>query len=240
MKIKMILLLLSVLFSTQLLAQALPSAPYVVVQGHAERTLAPDRFDINITVQKTSLNVGEASAAVETKTGAMVQSLKNLGLKPASITATNISINPEYRYDQTTQKNVFIGNQVNRSLTAKFDNKKTLQKFLAQVPAGDEIRIGGISTSLSTQDVIEAELLDAAAVDAKKQALDLLNKFDLKIIGIHTISQNMPNIGIESGAMYKRTLSSAPPEEPPIGSTMEEGVITVNKDVFVVYLISAK
>ena len=157
MKIKMSLLLLSVLFSTQLLAQALPSAPYVVVQGHAERTLAPDRFDINITVQKTSLNVGEASAAVETKTGAMVQSLKNLGLKPASITATNISINPEYRYDQTTQKNVFIGNQVNRSLTAKFDNKKTLQKFLAQVPAGDEIRIGGISTSISTQDAVKAK-----------------------------------------------------------------------------------
>lgn len=240
MKIKMSLLLLSVLFSTQLLAQALPSAPYVVVQGHAERTLAPDRFDINITVQKTSLNVGEASAAVETKTGAMVQSLKNLGLKPASITATNISINPEYRYDQTTQKNVFIGNQVNRSLTANFDNKTTLQKFLAQVPAGDEIRIGGISTSLSTQDAVEAELLDAAAVDAKKQALDLLNQFGLKIIGIHTISQNMPSIGIETGAMYKRTMSDMVAAAPPIGQTMEEGVITVNKDVFVVYLFSAK
>lgn len=239
MKIKLSLLLLSVFFSTQSFADALPSTPYVVVRGHAERMLPPDRFEINITIQKTSLDVAEASASVESKTGAMVQSLKALGLKPAQITATNININPEYRYDNQTQKNVFIGNQVNRSLTAKFDDKKTLQKFLAQVPAGEEIRIGGISPSLSTQEKVEAELLDAAAVDAKKQALDLLNQFGLKIIGIYTISQNMPTIGIESGAMFKSD-RYAPAAAPPLGDTMEAGVITVNKDVFVVYLISAK
>lgn len=240
MKIKLSLLLLGALVSTQTFAQALPSAPYIVVQGHAERILPPDRFEININVQKTSLDVGEASATVESKTAAMIQSLKALGLKPAQITATNININPEYRYDNQTQKNVFIGNQVNRSLTAKFDDKKTLQKFLAQVPAGEEIRIGGISTSLSTQAAVEAQLLDAAAVDAKKQALDVLNQFGLKIVGIHTISQNMPSIGIESGAMYKRTQSDMVAAAPPIGETMEAGVITVNKDVYVVYLISAK
>lgn len=239
MKAKLISVLLGAFISAQLFAQTLPSTPYVVVQGHAERKLAPDRFEINITIQKTSLNVGEASAMVETKTGAMVKSLKALGLKPAHITATNISINPEYRYDQTTQQNVFIGNQVNRNLTAKFEDKQSLQKFLAQVPAGEEVRIGGIAPSLSTQAAVEAELLDVAAVDAKKQALDLLDKFGLKIIGIHTISQNIPSIGIESGAMYKRTMSDMA-SAPPLGESMEAGVITVNKDVFVVYLISAK
>ncbi|MBP6309547.1 MAG: SIMPL domain-containing protein, partial [Arenimonas sp.] len=161
MKINLSLLLLGALLSTHTFAQALPSAPYVVVRGHAERNMIPDRFEISITVQKTSLDVGEASAVVESKTGAMVKSLKALGLKPTQITATNISINPEYRFDQTTQKNVFIGNQVNRNITAKFENKQTLQKFLAQVPAGEEVRIGGISSTLSTQKAVESELLDA-------------------------------------------------------------------------------
>lgn len=237
MKIKMSLLLLGALFSTQTLAQALPSAPYVVVRGHSERNMKPDRFEISITVQKTSLDVGEASAVVESKTGEMVQSLKALGLKPAQITATNISINPEYRYDQTTQKNVFIGNQVNRNISAKFENKQTLQKFLAQVPAGEEIRVGGISSTLSTQKAVESELLDAAVVDAKNQAVTLLDKFGHKVIGLYTVSQEAPSIGFESKAMYRSMDAAA---APPLGETFEEGVMTVNKDVYVVYLISAK
>jgi uncharacterized protein YggE len=237
MKAKIIIVLLGAFISAQLFAQALPSAPYVVVRGHAERNLVPDRFEINIAVQKTSLDVGEASASVESKTGEMVRSLKALGLKPAQITATNISINPEYRYDQTTQKNVFIGNQVNRNITAKFDDKKTLQKFLAQVPAGEEIRIGGISSNLSTQKAVESELLDAAVADAKNQAIVLLDKFGQKVIGLYTVSQEAPSIGYESKAMYRSMDSAA---APPLGETMEEGVITVNKDVYVVYLISAK
>ncbi len=237
MKIKMSLLLLCALFSTQTFAQALPSAPYVVVRGHAERNMKPDRFEISIAVQKTSLDVGEASAVVESKTGAMVKSLKALGLKPTQITATNISISPEYRYDQTTQKNVFIGNQVNRNISAKFENKQTLQKFLAQVPAGEEVRIGGISSTLSTQKAVESELLDAAVVDAKNQAVTLLDKFGHKVIGLYTVSQEAPSIGFESKAMYRSMDVAA---APPLGETFEEGVMTVNKDVYVVYLISAK
>lgn len=236
MKFKSAIMLLCAAFSAQLCAQALPSAPYVVVRGHAERNMVPDRFEIAITVQKTGLSVSEASASVESKTSAMVQSLKALGLKPAQITATNISISPEYRYDNATQKNVFIGNQVNRSINAKFEDKKTLQKFLAQVPDGEEVRIGGISNSLSTQKAVESELLDAAVADAKKQAVTLLDKFGQKVIGLYTVSQEAPSIGFESKAMYRSMDVAA---APPLGSTMEEGVITVNKDVYVVYLIAA-
>jgi uncharacterized protein YggE len=229
---------IAVLFAGTVAAQSLPASPYVVVRGHAERQMVPDRFEIGMTVQKSSLNVGEASAVVESKTAAIVQSLKALGLKPAQITASNISINAEYRYDQPNQRNVFIGNQVSRSISAKFNDKKTLQKFLAQVPAGEEVRIGGISTSLSTQKTVEAELLDAAVADAKAQAVLLLDKFGQKVIGLYTVSQEAPSMGFESKAMYRAMSDAAPP--PPLGDTFEEGVMTVGKDVYVVYLIAAK
>ena len=45
-------------------------------------------------VDGDDFDVGEASAVVESKTADMVGSLKALGLKPAQITATNISISP--------------------------------------------------------------------------------------------------------------------------------------------------
>jgi hypothetical protein len=137
------------------------------------------------------------------------------------------------------ERNVFTGNQVTRNISAKFNDKKSLQKFLAQVPAGEEIRLSGISPSLSTQKAVEAELLDAAVIDVKKQAETLLGKFGLKIIGIHSISQDAPSVGFEAKAMYRSMdVAAAPP--PPLGDTLEEGQIMVSKDVYVVYLIAAK
>ena len=239
MKIRLICVLSSLMFAGTLAAQSLPASPFVVVRGHAERSLAPDRFEIGITVQKSSLSTSEASAVVEQKTGEIVGNLKAAGLKPAQITATNISINPEYRYDNTTQRNVFTGNQVTRNISAKFNDKKSLQKFLAQVPAGEEIRVSGISPSLSSQKAVEAELLDAAVVDVKNQAEILLGKFGQKIIGIHSISQDAPSIGFEAKAMY-RSMDAAAAPPPPLGDTLEEGQIMVSKDVYVVYLIAAK
>jgi uncharacterized protein YggE len=239
MKIRLVYVLSALMFAGTVAAQSLPTSPYVVVRGHAERSLAPDRFEVGITVQKSSLSTSEASAVVEQKTGEIVGNLKSVGLKSAQITATNISINPEYRYDNTTQRNVFIGNQVTRNISAKFNDKKSLQKFLAQVPAGEEIRVSGISPSLSTQKAVEAELLDAAVVDVKKQAEILLGKFGQKIIGIHSISQEAPSVGFEAKAMYRSMdVAAAPP--PPLGDTLEEGQIMVSKDVYVVYLIAAK
>lgn len=238
MKIASMVVLCAALFSTQALAQALPSTPYVVVRGHAEREMRPDRYEINITVQKTSLNLNEASQTVESKTAGMVQSLKALGLKPEQITASNISVNPEYRYDQATQKNVFIGNTVTRNLSAKFSERKALQKFIAEVPAGEEIRVGGIATSLSSQKAVESELLDAAVLDAQKQAALILDKFGQRITGVFTVSQEAPSIGFESKAMYRAMDVAAAP--PPLGGTMEDGTVMVSKDVYVVYLIAAK
>ena len=239
MKIRWVCILSALMFSGLVAAQSLPASPYVVVRGHAERSLAPDRFEVGITVQKSSLSTSEASAVVEEKTGQIVGNLKAAGLKPAQITATNISINPEYRYDNTTQRNVFTGNQVTRNISAKFNDKKSLQKFLAQVPAGEEIRVSGISPSLSTQKAVEAELLDAAVIDVKQQAETLLGKFGLKIIGIHSISQDAPSDGFEAKAMY-RSMDAAAAPPPPLGDTLEEGQIMVSKDVYVVYLIAAK
>ena len=239
MKIPLAHAVIALMFAGAIAAQSLPASPYVVVRGHAERSLAPDRFEVGITVQKSSLSTLEASAVVEQKIGEIVRNLKAAGLKPAQITATNISINPEYRYDNTTQRNVFTGNQVTRNISAKFNDKKSLQKFLAQVPAGEEIRVSGISPSLSSQKAVEAELLDAAVVDVKNQAETLLGKFDLKIIGIHSISQDAPSIGFEAKAMY-RSMDAAAAPPPPLGDTLEEGQIMVSKDVYVVYLITAK
>lgn len=238
MKIASIVVMSAALFSAQVLAQALPGTPYVVVRGHAEREMRPDRYEINITVQKTGMDLDDVSQTVESKTAGMVQSLKALGLKPEQITASNISVNPEYRYDNASQRNVFIGNTVIRNLSAKFGDRKTLQKFIAEVPAGEEIRVGGIVTSLSTQKALESELLDAAVLDAKKQAALILDKFGQKITGVFTISQEAPSIGFESKAMYRAMDAAAAP--PPLGGTLEDGTVMVSKDVYVVYLIAAK
>ena len=238
MKIKLAVIVLGSLFCLQALADALPNAPFVVVRGHAERDAVPDRFALSISVQKTSTDAAEASGRVEQLTGQLVSALKGQGLKAEQIQASNISINPQYRYDETARRQVFIGNQINRQINARFDDKKSLQGFLAKVPASEEIQIGGISPSLSKQREIENTLFDAAAEDAKRQVERLLVPFGQKVIGIYSISQDAPSVGFEAKAMYGMARDAA--AAPPLGDTFEEGVITVSKDVYVVYLIAGQ
>ena len=64
MKIRLAYLMVALMFAGNLAAQSLPASPYVVVRGHAERSLAPDRFEVGITVQKSSLSTSEALSLI--------------------------------------------------------------------------------------------------------------------------------------------------------------------------------
>jgi uncharacterized protein YggE len=65
MKIPLAHAVIALMFAGAIAAQSLPASPYVVVRGHAERSLAPDRFEVGITVQK-QLPLGPCQARLHT------------------------------------------------------------------------------------------------------------------------------------------------------------------------------
>ncbi len=74
--------------------------PQVVVTGHGEIKVSPDRATIQIAVQTRATTAAEAAAQNATKQQAVLSALKALGLTNDQLSTVNYQVYPEQRYEQ--------------------------------------------------------------------------------------------------------------------------------------------
>ena len=211
-------------------AQALPAAPYLIVKGHAQAELKPDLFQVELTVTRTGMSVPDITQAVESKTRMIVDNLIKSGRGEDDIKAVNLEIDAQYRFDEETDKRIFMGNRATRSITAKFDTLRELHAFLDSLPAGEDVHIGGVETLLRDQDRIKGQLLIEAVEDSKRAGNELASMYGQKIIGVHAVSDQPFSTGAYS--LDRITVTGTR-----INKSLAEGTVAVNKDIYVVFLI---
>ena len=74
--------------------------PQIVVTGHGEVKVSPDRATIQIAVQTRAATAAEAAAQNATKQQAVLASLRSLGLGSDQLSTVNYQVYPEQRYEQ--------------------------------------------------------------------------------------------------------------------------------------------
>lgn len=74
--------------------------PQIVVTGHGEIKVSPDRATIQIAVQTRAPTASEAAAQNATKQQAVLAALKSLGLTNDQLSTVNYQVYPEQRYEQ--------------------------------------------------------------------------------------------------------------------------------------------
>ena len=74
--------------------------PQIVVTGHGEIKVSPDRATIQISVQTRAPTASEAAAQNATKQQAVLSALKSLGLSNDQLSTVNYQVYPEQRYEQ--------------------------------------------------------------------------------------------------------------------------------------------
>lgn len=80
---------------------AVPSQlPQIVVTGHGEIKVSPDRATIQIAVQTRAATASDAAAQNATKQQAVLSALKSLGLTNDQLSTVNYQVYPEQRYEQ--------------------------------------------------------------------------------------------------------------------------------------------
>ena len=77
-----------------------PQLPQIVVTGHGEVRVSPDRATIQIAVQTRAVTASEAAAQNATKQQAVLSALKALGLTSDQLSTVNYQVYPEQRYEQ--------------------------------------------------------------------------------------------------------------------------------------------
>lgn len=222
---------------------SIPAARHLVVKGHAEREVLPDRFTIHMTVEAVDMRPEAARNRVQAHVAEILQSMKNSHVLEDQVTATAITIKPKTNYNKDDEE-VFKGTEVSRDIEATFQNPDDLRSFLSGLQTSPEVQIEGMDTSYSKHEEIESELREQAIASTRQKAEELAKEYGAKISGLYAVSEVAPSFGYGVDAFARNasgggtldrievTGSLIHPEE------LEVGTITLKSDIYAVFLLA--
>ncbi len=139
----------------------------VTVSGHGTVKVTPDIANVSMGVQVTSRDAEEVFATIETKSTALVDTLKGLGVAEEDIRTSGLNLFPNYaENNEITGYNGSVNVDVTlRDIARVGEILDGVQGFV-----GPELTLGGISFSYADPEAVLGEARVAAVDNARVRA----------------------------------------------------------------------
>jgi len=154
------------------LAQTMPVAPTVIPDGTlldvtatGKTTRVPDLATIRAGVVTQAPTAAAALSDNANRMSAVLSALKRAGIQPRDIATANVSLQPQYRYEDNKPP-VITGYQATNNVSIRFRDIAKSGAILDALVAQGANQIDGPNLSLDQPDAA----LDEARVDAVKRA----------------------------------------------------------------------
>jgi uncharacterized protein YggE len=154
------------------LAQTMPVAPAVIPDGTlldvtatGKTTRVPDLATIRAGVVTQAATAAAALSDNANRMSAVLSALKRAGIQPRDIATANVSLQPQYRYEDNKPP-VITGYQATNNVSIRFRDIAKSGAILDALVAQGANQIDGPNLSLDQPDAA----LDEARVDAVKRA----------------------------------------------------------------------
>lgn len=193
-----ILLLTSLLClaSPCLAGTPLPDAPHVVASGEGKVTVPPDEATLTLRATYRNADAALAKQAVDRSIGALLKIAPTFGLAEKDITAADLSLSEDVRYDDDNRR-VSNGYVAEREVTLTLHRLDRLGALLdAAVTAGVN-EVDDVDFASSHKEALKLEARAKAVADAREQAGGLATAFDAMLGPVYSI--NSVNSSISSG-----------------------------------------
>jgi uncharacterized protein len=210
-------------------ANALPAKPYIQVSGHGTLSVTPDLARLSATVEKTDKDLAAARTDVEHRVGKVVTAAKQQGIAERDIDALNISVWPEYRWQNGNQ--IFMGQHVSRRIEITLRDISRYADLVEALVKAGVTNIGNATLDRSDMPKLREQVLAAAMKDAHARALALADAAGVNLGTVYSITENSGFTPRPLMAGVSRSASSSS------GVEYEPGSIEVSADVSIVYLL---
>ncbi len=222
------------------LAQAAPAAQTTTsdyprtlsINGHGEVSLAPDIAYIYVGVHSEHENAGDAVAENNDQAQAVIDALKDAGIKAEDISTTNFSLYYAQNYDmngQPTDAKYVVDNTV--YITVR--DLEQLGDILGTAIEAGANTVNSVSFDVSDKETALAEAREKAVTDARAQAAELAGLAEVELGEIQSINMYggfpSPIYGGKGGGGYAADASMSVPITP--------GQFVVSIDVSIVFEI---
>lgn len=180
-----------------------PGPPSLSLSAVGEAEAAPDLASITLGVAAQAPTAAEALAANRTRMSAAIAKLKGLGVEAKDIRTSDLSLNPQYAYNQG-QAPKLTGYQVSNTVSITARDLARVGALVDAVVSQGVNQVRGVSFALS--DPSKAE--DAARLDALKQ---LAHKAELyaRAAGFHEVKLRRLSEGAAAAPPQPRILMMA-------------------------------
>ncbi len=139
-----------------------------VVSGEGKVSVTPDIAKVTLGIQATGVSLKTVQNTVNTKSKALTDAVKKLGIAENDIKTTSYNVYPQYDFTSSISAQRIIGYQVstNYEVTIK-DFDKVNDVIMAGTAAGANV-VGNVSFDL--KDETKTEKMNEARVEAVKDA----------------------------------------------------------------------
>lgn len=221
-------------------AQSIGGTPFIAVHGKAKTEVVPDIFPLSITLKDTSLDAAKTQALIEGYARQVIELTSSMKMADDDVDVSNLSISPEYRYDDRDDKQIFLGNTYRREIKLRFHTLADLKKAIEALPQAKQVQLDTGSFQSSKADELRRELLARAVDDARRTADIMAKAVGKRVGGVHNISNQGFNVRyVESDAATLDTVTVsgyAAPAPPPVA--LREGTIQLDQNVYIIYTLA--
>lgn len=205
----------------------------ISVSGTGRVILAPDVADLRlgVLIQRTTVKAARADAAKAM--AGVVEALKKLGIAPADIQTSAITLNAQYDYSNGNPARL-IGYQFSNSVSVTVRKLDVLGDAIDDSLAAGATTLDSVQFRVDDQTKAEAQARAQAMADAKAKATALATAAGVTIQGVSTISESVG--AIPYPIYYDRTTAGAAAEKA-IATPVQAGTNEISITVSVVYLI---
>lgn len=218
-------------------AAAAADAPprLVSVSGVGEVKAQPDMAYVTIGVEARKDTVNEARAQVNATVERLLALTRELKIDPKHVDSTRLQVQPDYRWDETTRRQVLQGYVVNRQLEVELHDLERLGTLLEKAVSAGANQVGGARLDSSRRKELERQALAVAVDDARLNADTLAQAAGVKLGPVQSLSASsatpMP--------MYaeRAMVAAAPPAGDAADQSYQPGEMKFTANVSAQYLL---
>ncbi|MCY4581021.1 MAG: SIMPL domain-containing protein [Chloroflexi bacterium] len=209
------------------------------VSGQGTLSLPPDLARLDFGVEVSAPTVSEANSQASTAMDAVVEVLKERGVKDEDIQTSRYSVYPRYNYVEEEKdgirsgKEVLTGYRVNNRATVKLRDLESIGEVIDEVveAGGDVVRISNISFTLEDPKPKMAELREMAVADAKAKAEHLAELSEVTVGRLIYISEGGVSPSVRGFARESLDFAFAAPAAAAVAPSVSGGEVTLSLSV---------
>ncbi|MBI2888987.1 MAG: SIMPL domain-containing protein [Candidatus Liptonbacteria bacterium] len=161
----------------------------IAVSAEGKTLAAPDIAELSFSVISQGKNPDELSDSNNQKMNAVAKFVKGLEIAEADMKTTSYSLQPNYQYDRTTQRNFITGYTLTQTLTIKVRKLEKVATVIAGLTPLGVNQIGGVNFTIDNPEQYLSQARKDAFRKAEAKAREIAGEAGVVLGGVITASE---------------------------------------------------